>query len=162
MSNSSENYSQEPQNLSLRLMLQIPGYQGKDPRTKRVREMPCVLSWNNVLQLEHHARQGLKLKIQNAFLSALRASATDSLTRTTSARNTLSIAADTLASYQATAREQRALKARNARLEKKRKSTPPSKSSPSGTLEALTPQTPAPDLHKPMSAHPPKDDPAPF
>ncbi len=80
--------------------------------------MPCVLSWNNVLQLEHHARQGLKLKIQNAFLSALRASVADSSTMTTSVRNTLSTAADTLASYQETVRAKRALKSANARLEK--------------------------------------------
>lgn len=86
--------------------------------------MPCVLSWNQVLQLEHHARSGLKLKIQNAFLSALRACAADSLTRTISARNTSSTAADTLASYQATALAKRKLRQRNARLEKAKKNTP--------------------------------------
>lgn len=86
--------------------------------------LPCVISWNNILQLQHHARSGLKLKIQNAFLSALRASAADSSTRTISARNMLSIAADTLASYQATALEKRKLRSANARLEKKRKNAP--------------------------------------
>lgn len=104
--------------------LKVPGYPAKDPRTKKPRQMPCVLSWNNVLQLEHHARSGLKLKIQNAFLSALRASENACSTTTTSAKSTLSIAADTLASFQATALAKRKLKAASAKLAKAKKSTP--------------------------------------
>jgi hypothetical protein len=48
----------------------------------------------------HWQRAKLKKQIQDGFLSALRASAADCLTRTTSQRNILSIAADTLAFYQ--------------------------------------------------------------
>lgn len=106
------------------LTLRIPGYQAKDPRTKEVREMPCVLSWNNVLQLEQYARSGLKDKIQIAFLSALRASAVASSTPTTSASSMLSTAADTLACYRATALQRRKLRASNAKLEKKKLNTP--------------------------------------
>lgn len=115
---------QAARSLTQILTLRIPGYEAKDPRTKKIRLMPCVLSWNNVLQLEHHARSSLKLKIQRAFLSALRASASASSTPTTCAKSTYATLAATLELYLETALEQRKLKSRNARLERAKKSTP--------------------------------------
>lgn len=67
-------------------------------------------SWNDILGMEQWARYKYKNEIQIAFLSALQASAGDCLTRTTSARNSMSIAAATLVSYREMAREKRKLK----------------------------------------------------
>ncbi len=110
--------SQAPASHCLLLTLEVPDYPAKDPRSKLMRQMPCVLSWNNVLQLQHNARSGLKLKIQNAFLSALRASESASSTKTTSVKSMWSIAVDTLVSYQKTALQKRKLRSANAKLKK--------------------------------------------
>lgn len=72
-------------------------------------------SWNQVLALEHWGRAKLKEGIQTAFLSALRLSASDSLTRTTSAKNSMLIAADTLESYRGMLRAKRKSKRGNRR-----------------------------------------------
>ena len=79
-------------------------------------------SWNAILGFGHWQRARLKKAIQDDFLSALRASAADSSTRTTSARSTLSIAAATLDSYQRTMQERRRLKSRKSKSGAKKKS----------------------------------------
>ena len=79
-------------------------------------------SWNAILGFGHWQRARLKKAIQDDFLSALRASAADSSTRTTSARSTLSIAAATLDSYQRTMQERRKLKSRKSKSGAKKKS----------------------------------------
>lgn len=81
-----------------------------------------VPSWNAILGLQHFSRAKLKKAIQDDFLSALRASADDSSTRTTSARSTLSIAAATLDSYQRTMQERRKLRSRKSKSGAKKKS----------------------------------------
>ena len=81
-----------------------------------------VPSWNAILGLGHWQRARLKKSIQDDFLSALRAIAADSSTRTTSARSTLSIAAATLDSYQRTMQERRKLKSRKSKSGAKKKS----------------------------------------
>ena len=79
-------------------------------------------SWNAILGFGHWQRARLKKAIQDDFLSALRASADDCSTRTTSVRNTLSIAAATLDSYQRTMLERRRLKSRKSKSGAKKKS----------------------------------------
>ena len=81
-----------------------------------------VPSWNAILGLQHFSRAKLKKAIQDDFLSALRASAADCSTRTTSAKSTLSIAAATLDSYQRTMQERRKLKSRKSKSGAKKKS----------------------------------------
>ncbi len=73
-------------------------------------------SWNHILGLEHWGRAKLKKEIQEGFSSALRASVTDCSMRTTCARNTMSIACDTLASYQTTLLAKRKLRLAKKRL----------------------------------------------
>lgn len=85
-----------------------------------------IPSWNAILGLGHWQRARLKKAIQDDFLSALRASADDCSTRTTSARSTLSIAAATLDSYQRTMQERRRLKSRKSKSGAKKKSAPKS------------------------------------
>ena len=80
-------------------------------------------SWNQICGMEHWGRAKLKKDIQAAFLSALRASACDSSTKITSAKNTMSIAADTLASYQATTLAKQKSRRVSKRLSGKIKST---------------------------------------
>lgn len=92
-------------------------------------EIPGRLpSWNDVLGMEEWARYRFKQQVQETFLCALRLSATDSSMKTTSAKNTMSIAADTLALYMTTARQQRALKSAKKKLEAKNVSLSRSKS----------------------------------
>ena len=79
-------------------------------------------SWNAILGFGHWQRARLKKAIQDDFLSALRASADDSSTRTTCARSTLLIAAATLDSYQRTMLERRKLKSRKSKSGAKKKS----------------------------------------
>jgi hypothetical protein len=79
-----------------------------------------VPSWNAILAFGHWQRAKLKKAIQDDFLSALRASADDSLMRTTSARSTMSIAADTLDSYLKTIQERRTSRLAKKRLEKRK------------------------------------------
>ena len=59
-------------------------------------------SWNQILAMQHWNRAKFKSKAMADFESALRVSAADSSTKTTFAKNTLSTAADTLASYRET------------------------------------------------------------
>lgn len=87
-------------------------------------------SWNQILGLEHWARYQLKDRIQVAFSSALRASAKDFWMRTTSARSTMWIAADTLDSYRETLRAKRRLKSASKRLSQGPKKKPSLKSGP--------------------------------
>ena len=75
-----------------------------------------IPSWNEVLGMEQWTRMKLKEEIQCDFLCALRAFAADSSTKTTSAKNTLSIAAATLDSYRAMRLKQRALRSANKKL----------------------------------------------
>jgi hypothetical protein len=81
-------------------------------------------SWNALLGLEHWGRAKLKKQIQESFLSALRHAAADCSTRTTSQRSTMSIAADTLASFQATQQAKRALRRAKKKLGAKKTSAP--------------------------------------
>lgn len=80
-------------------------------------------SWNAILGMNHWQRAKFKTDLQKGFLCALQQSGRDSSTPTTSARNTMSIAAATLASYLETIRQKRLSKQRSARLEKASKST---------------------------------------
>ena len=73
-------------------------------------------SWNEILGMEHWARDKFKKQIQADFLSALRRTASAYSTKTTSAKSTMSIAADTLVSYQATQQEKRALRRAKKKL----------------------------------------------
>jgi hypothetical protein len=75
-------------------------------------------SWNALLGLGHWQRAKLKNQIQESFLSALRAAAADCLTRTTSQRSSMSIAAATLDSYRAMRLSARVLKSAKKKLEK--------------------------------------------
>jgi hypothetical protein len=130
--NSSAATFQEQASPVLLLTLEVPNFLSKS-KVKGVtveKLLPIVPSWNAILGMEHWGRDKFKKEIQHAFLSALRASAADSSTKTTSAKNTLSIAADTLEFYMKTAQERRTSKQRSARLEKKKLSEPLSKSSP--------------------------------
>lgn len=79
-----------------------------------------VPSWNAILALGHWQRAKLKKAIQEDFLSALRASADDSSTRTTSVKSTTSIAAATLDSYQRTMQERRTSRLAKKRSEKRK------------------------------------------
>ena len=73
-------------------------------------------SWNDILGMEHWERAKVKSAIQEVFLSALRLSASDSSTKTTSVKNSMSIAADTLVSYQAMRQEKRRLRQAKKKL----------------------------------------------
>lgn len=114
--------SPTPPKVSLRLILRVPNYPYEEPGKNRKRMMPCVPSWNQVVSVETWGRAKLKQKIQDAFLSALRAAGADSSTRTIFARSTLSTAADTLACYQATVLAKRKLKSASKKLEAKQRS----------------------------------------
>jgi hypothetical protein len=83
-------------------------------------------SWNAVCALGHWQRAKLKEGIQLAFLSALQATAADCSTKTTSAKNTLSIAADILVCYRETTRAKRASLRLKKKLAAKTKSGPKS------------------------------------
>ncbi len=87
-----------------------------DPNTVTI-EIPGRLpSWNEILGMEHWARDKFKKTLQASFLSALQRSASDFSTKTTSAKNTMSIAAATLVSYQATQLEKRKLRRAKKKL----------------------------------------------
>lgn len=76
-------------------------------------------SWNDILGMEQWARYRFKADLAKGFLSELRRSEGDSLTKTTSAKNTtLIFSATRLEDYLETARQQRALKSRNKKLAK--------------------------------------------
>lgn len=74
-------------------------------------------SWNEILGMEHWARDKFKSQLQEDFLFALRQSAAGCLTKTICARSTLLTAAATLESYRETVRLRRKL-----RRDKKRQS----------------------------------------
>jgi len=67
-------------------------------------------SWNEILGMQHWARDKFKCQLQDNFAYALRASANDSSIKTTSARSTMLTAAATLDSYRETVRERRRLR----------------------------------------------------
>ena len=81
-------------------------------------------SWNQILAMHHWKRKKFKDSTATEFLFALRLAAKDSLTKTTSAKNTMSIYADTLESYLTTRRNERKLKSakRNAEKASRKKS----------------------------------------
>jgi hypothetical protein len=78
-------------------------------------------SLNKVLGLGHWQRAKLKQSIQDSTLSALRASESDSSTRTTSFRSGMSIPSATLASYQMMRLKERESKQAKKKLERKKK-----------------------------------------
>lgn len=85
-------------------------------------------SWNEILGMEQWARYKFKGALALDFLSALQRSAGDSSTKTTFAKNTMSICADTLARYLVTKQAERKLRSRNKRLAAKIANTSKSKS----------------------------------
>lgn len=103
---------------------------GKDPPSISFRVPGRLPSWNQILGLEHWARYQLKERIQVAFASALRASAKDFSMRTTSARNIMWTAADTLDSYRETLRAKRRLKLLSKKLSQEPKKKRSLKSGP--------------------------------
>lgn len=113
-------------NLTLLHELKIPNYRSeiKVKKVKKTVLLPAVPSWNYVIVQGQWGIDKLKKEIAHAFLSALRACADDSSTKTTLQRSTASIAADTLAGCLQTRQEQRKLRQRNARLKKAKKNTP--------------------------------------
>lgn len=80
-------------------------------------------SWNAILAMGHWERAKFKRRIQEGFLSALKASATDLSTQTICQKKQLLIASDTLASYLETTRQKRKLKRLKGKRRKVRKST---------------------------------------
>ena len=74
--------------------------------------------WNAVLGMSHWQRAKFKKDEMEKFMSALQASANDSLTQTDYVRSMCSTAADTLKSYAMTRQSLSRLKQRNARLKK--------------------------------------------
>lgn len=86
-------------------------------------EIPVLLpSWNQILGMHHWQRAKFKGELASGFLSALRASVTDSSTKTTCAKSTTSIYADTLELYIAMLLSKRKSKSAKSRLAKKIKS----------------------------------------
>lgn len=81
-------------------------------------------SWNQILGMEQWARYKFKQELAKDFLSALRATAEDCSTRTTSAKNTMSIYADTLARFLAMKQAERKSRSAKKRLAAKNPSLP--------------------------------------
>lgn len=103
---------------------------GSKPQLVFQLEIPGRLpSWNEILGMEHWARYKFKDEIQGAFLCALRATANDCSTMTTSARSTMLTACATLDSYRAMRREQRRLKSAKKKSSPGRRKGSASKSS---------------------------------
>lgn len=107
---------------------EVPSFQStitaSGAKAKGITFLPIIPSWNQILGMQHWARDKRKKEIANAILSALRASGINSSTKITCAKSTLSIAADTLDCYLTTAQEKRKLKSANKRLEKKTQRKP--------------------------------------
>lgn len=124
MSTNCDESSPTPVAPRLLLTLVIPNY--SSTRSARGEKKPTLLSvipsWNDVLQLEPWARRKRKQEIQQAFLSALLRSADALSTRTTFAKNSFSIAADTLVSSLEIRRQKSELRRANAKLLKAKKS----------------------------------------
>lgn len=85
-------------------------------------------SWNELLGMQHYARHRLKGRIAKDFLSALQACEPDSLTKTTCAKSTMLIYADTLAAYLRMTQAKRILKSASAKRIRAKVSTSGSKS----------------------------------
>ena len=89
-------------------------------------ELPLVMkgtlhtvpSWNAVLAKGHWERARAKKLIADVFLSKLQSGEADCSTSTTSAKSSLSIFADTLASYQAMKAAEQRLKSAKKNAEK--------------------------------------------
>ena len=79
--------------------------------------------WNAILAMHHWKRKKFKDAQMADFLFALQACAEDWQMRTGCVKNTFSIAADTLASYQTIRQNCAKLKRANAKPRKARKST---------------------------------------
>ena len=88
-----------------------------------------IPSWNEILGMEHWARDKYKTSVRENFLCALRATAQGSSTKTTFAKNILLTAAATLDSYDKTVRERRRLRSAKRKSEKASLSSLKSKSS---------------------------------
>lgn len=121
--------SQTPQQLSF-----DPTPEGPGDLLFRLEVPGRLASWNEILGMEQWARYKYKQELADAFLSVLRATASGSLTKTTSAANTWLIYADTLERYLAMRQEQRRLRSRNKRLARKSQSAPSLKSSDLGKV----------------------------
>ena len=88
-------------------------------------EIPGRLpSWNEILGMEHWTRDKFKQRLQDAFEYALRQSASDCSTKTTSAKSIMWTAAATLGSYRAMVQQRRKLRRSSAKQirEKKKES----------------------------------------
>lgn len=96
----------------------------KQPYGAIVLRIPGRLpSWNEILGMEQWARYKFKQELETSFLSVFKASGSDCSTKIICAKNSMSIAYDTLASYRQMRLDKRKLKQRNARLLKAKKST---------------------------------------
>jgi hypothetical protein len=110
MKTNSENYSQMPR---LIFYLEIKG------------RLPL---WNAVLAMGHWQRKKFKDELAQGFLSELRVSESDWLTKTDSARSIMLTYVATLESCLMTRRESARLRQANAKLKKAKKKEPKSKS----------------------------------
>lgn len=88
-----------------------------------------IPSWNEILGMEHWERYRFKSKLRREFISGLRVFAQLCSMKTTSARNSILIAAATLESYDRMIRERQRLKSARRRWEKKNPNLFASKSS---------------------------------
>ena len=108
MSANSNADSRIPGRVSLLITLKIPG------------RLPL---WNAILAMHHWKRKKFKDAELDAFLSALRASAADLQMKTGFAKNTFSIAADTLELYRTTRQESAKSKRSKGKPKKAKRST---------------------------------------
>ncbi len=88
-------------------------------------------SWNQILGMEQWARYKFKDQLQLAFLYALQVAGRDCSMKTTSAKNTWLIAADSLLSYRAMAQARRALRSAKKKSSLEHPKKPSSRSSKS-------------------------------
>jgi hypothetical protein len=91
-------------------------------------------SWNEILGMEQWARYNHKKELAGAFLCALRATANDSSTKTTSAKSTMLTYADTLERYLATKQAERKSRSAKKKLEAKNLKGSSSKSTDFGKV----------------------------
>lgn len=104
----------------------------QDPSLRLIVELRVkgpLPSLNELLGMHHLTIHKLKRKIQDDFLSALRTSARDSLTKTTVSENSIQTACATLACYLQMHRVPLASRRANAKLLKLSQSTSESSSS---------------------------------
>lgn len=76
-------------------------------------------SWNEILGMEHWARDKFKSQLQDDFLSSLHRCAADCSTKTTSAKSIMLTAAATLDSYRVMVRERRKSRRNKKKLSQK-------------------------------------------